>query len=126
LLLRIFPSRFDQVPSSAVCSTLLEQLDHKSGPPSLMGGTQAGACVPVEVFMEEHQIAPMWIGPKLFNPTMYRSVERPTVEGQTLCLVRVRIYCRIVFGARVVMTIPTNVASFIRRDLSVSRTICPF
>src|SRR6516225_11628564 len=48
-------------------STLLNKLGHEAGPAGLMVRADTGAAVPVEVFVEEHQLLPMGIGLKLFD-----------------------------------------------------------
>src|SRR5688572_17141374 len=51
----------------------LDQAGDEAGPPGLMAGADAGAVVAVEVFVEQHVIAPVRIRLELFGP----AVDRP-------------------------------------------------
>ena len=46
---------------------LLKQLGNHSRPTRLVAGTDTPACISMEVFIEEQQVAPVWVVLKFLN-----------------------------------------------------------
>ena len=53
-------------------AALLQQFGHQRGPARLVAGPDAAAVVPVEVLVEEHQVAPVRVGLELLGSAVHR------------------------------------------------------
>jgi hypothetical protein len=71
---------FVQQPSALVCfAALLKHFCYQACPPGLVAGTETGAGIAVEIFVEQDEVLPVWVAAEPLRVP----VERPFSLGIT-------------------------------------------